>query len=189
MSREELERRAGDWIKGARAPRLRERVDKGKGPYEFDGEPGESLIKCLRASGTPDALLQEILFNQALNSGGSPGKHQKPQVQLWNEGAAILNAIAPQTPLEGLLATQMAAAHNLALGLVRRASWTDDRELHFKCSGLAAKLMRTFTGQIEALQKLRGQATRQVVRVEHVYVEAGGRAVVGAVNAGERRHR
>jgi hypothetical protein len=171
ISREELERRVGSWLNGARAPRLRERADKGKGPYEFDGEPGDSLIRCLRASGTPDPILQEVLFNQALDSGGSPGKYQKTHVQLWNEGAAILNAIAPNTPLEGLLATQMVAAHNLALALVKRAAWTDDRELHFKCSGLAAKVMRTFTGQLEALLRLRGQATKQVVRVEHVHVQ------------------
>jgi hypothetical protein len=50
---------------------------------------------------------------------------------------------------------------------------------------LAAKLMRTFTAQIETLLRLRGQTTKQVVRVEHVHVEPGAQAVVGAVKVGD----
>lgn len=44
----------------------------------------------------------------------------------------------------------------------------------------ATKLMRTFTAQVEALQKLRGKG-QQTVRVEHVTVNAGGQAIVGHV--------
>ena len=46
---------------------------------------------------------------------------------------------------------------------------------------LAIKLLRTFTMQIEALQRYRGKG-QQKVTVEHVHVNAGGQAIVGAVH-------
>ncbi len=50
---------------------------------------------------------------------------------------------------------------------------------------LAVKLMRTFTIQVEALQRYRGKG-QQKITVEHVHVHAGDQAIVGAVSA-ERR--
>jgi hypothetical protein len=41
--------------------------------------------------------------------------------------------------------------------------------------------MRTFTGQVEALNRGRGKGIIQRVVVERVNVEPGGQAVVGAV--------
>jgi hypothetical protein len=46
---------------------------------------------------------------------------------------------------------------------------------------LATKLLRTFTAQIEALQRYRGKG-QQKVTVEHVHVHSGGQAIVGTVN-------
>jgi hypothetical protein len=48
----------------------------------------------------------------------------------------------------------------------------------------AAKLAHAAAGLAHALARLRGQGTTQVVRVEKVVVEAGARAVVGAVAHG-----
>jgi hypothetical protein len=45
---------------------------------------------------------------------------------------------------------------------------------------ISAKLLRAFTGQVEALAKLRRPAV-QVVRVERVNVADGGQAIVGAI--------
>jgi hypothetical protein len=41
--------------------------------------------------------------------------------------------------------------------------------------------LRTFTAQVEALQRYRGKG-QQKVTVEHVNVNAGGQAIVGAVH-------
>lgn len=46
---------------------------------------------------------------------------------------------------------------------------------------LATKLQRSFAASVEALNRHRGK-TQQEVTVEHVYVNAGGQAVVGTVN-------
>jgi hypothetical protein len=43
-----------------------------------------------------------------------------------------------------------------------------------------AKLMRTFTTQMEALQRYRGKG-QQTIQVQHVQVNEGGQAVVGNV--------
>jgi hypothetical protein len=45
----------------------------------------------------------------------------------------------------------------------------------------ATKLLRTFTAQVETLNKYRTKG-QQKVTVEHVQVNAGGQAVVGIVN-------
>jgi hypothetical protein len=43
--------------------------------------------------------------------------------------------------------------------------------------------VRTFTAQLEALQRYRGKG-QQKVTVEHVNVNAGGQAIVGTVHPG-----
>ena len=47
----------------------------------------------------------------------------------------------------------------------------------------ASKLSRTYAALLEALNRHRGKG-QQVVRVEHVTVQAGGQAIVGAVTQG-----
>jgi hypothetical protein len=49
---------------------------------------------------------------------------------------------------------------------------------------LAIKLLRTFTMQLEALQRYRGKG-QQKVTVEHVNVNAGGQAIVGTVQSSQ----
>ena len=48
---------------------------------------------------------------------------------------------------------------------------------------LAVKLLRTYTMQMEALQRCRGKG-EQKMTVEHVHVYQGGQAIVGAVHQG-----
>ena len=83
-----------------------------------------------------------------------------------------------------MLAVQMVGCHNMAMTMLRRAAATDHVDSLGTYGNLAAKLLRTFAVQTEALAELRGKTAQQVVRVEHVTVEAGGQAVVGAVTAG-----
>ena len=83
-----------------------------------------------------------------------------------------------------MLAVQMVGCHNLGMTMIRRATTTDRVDFLSTYGNLGAKLLRTFTAQLEALARLRGQTTQQTVRVEHVTVEAGGQAIVGAVATG-----
>src|SRR4051794_18970929 len=52
----------------------------------------------------------------------------------------------------------------------------------------ADKLMALYLGQIDALDKHRGKGQHKMT-VEHVYVEAGGQAVVGLVQSGAQPRR
>ena len=100
-----------------------------------------------------------------------------------NAALALVDAIRPENELEAALAMQMAGTHVLACELLGRAKGTDRSDHIQLYGGLAVKLQRTFTGQIEALTKLR-RGGEQVVR--HIHVDnRGGQAVVAdIVNVG-----
>jgi hypothetical protein len=131
------------------------------------------------ALGAVDQLAVGLLLSQAAYV-----VEGSDAVQQCNSAAALLSGIAPRNEIEGLLAVQMLAAHNLSLSMARRAIKTDRVDFMQRYGALSAKLMNVFTRQLEALARLRGQTGQQLVRVEHVTVESGGQAVVGAVTTG-----
>lgn len=101
--------------------------------------------------------------------------------QELNAGIALVAAIAPENELEAALAVQMAGCHALTTEMIGRAAGADNLNHAQAFGNLAIKLQRTFTGQIEALARMRGKG-QQTVRVEHVTVEAGAQAIVGDVH-------
>ncbi len=92
--------------------------------------------------------------------------------------------IGPRDVLEGMLAAQMVATHEAAMECFRRAHLPEQtfagREMALKQGD---KLVRSFAVLVETLDRHRGKG-QQVVRVEHVTVQAGGQAIVGAVTQG-----
>ena len=50
-------------------------------------------------------------------------------------------------------------------------------------STICARLLRAYAAQVEALRRLRNGGS-QIVRVEHVYVNEGGQAIIGNVRSG-----
>jgi hypothetical protein len=102
--------------------------------------------------------------------------------------SAALVGAAPRDELEGMLVSQMIACHAASLECHRRAMLAEQtvegRQVNL---GAAAKLSRTYVALLEGLNRHRGKG-RQVVRVEHVTVQAGGRAIVGAVAQGSGGH-
>ena len=78
-----------------------------------------------------------------------------------------------------MLATQMAATHVAAIRVLRQLKGSDALTQQDSNGNLAVKLLRTFTMQLEALQRYRGKG-QQKVTVEHVHVNAGGQAIVGS---------
>lgn len=98
-----------------------------------------------------------------------------------NSMLAAVDAVRPETEIEGMLAVQMAATHQLAMVALGRAAVTGNIQAIEVNSTLATKMLRTFTTQVEALAKLR-RGGEQKVKVEHVHVYEGGQAIVGNVN-------
>ena len=95
---------------------------------------------------------------------------------------AALREIAPKDTFEGMLAAQMLGTHNLAMACLGRAASADHTDTMTRNIELGTKLTRTFTAQLEALNRHRGKG-QQKVTVEHVTVNAGGQAIVGNVHA------
>jgi len=155
--------------------------------------------------GTPDlaAVAKEWAELRPLTGSGSGMFNLKLLNQVWNalwrlqNGAewakemgeiaarGALRGIAPRDPLEGMLAAQMVATHEAAMECFRRAHIPEQTfEGRQAALGQANKLVRSYAALVEALDRHRGKGQPQVVRVERVTVEAGGRAIVGAVSQG-----
>ncbi|MBM3558751.1 MAG: hypothetical protein FJX53_02430 [Alphaproteobacteria bacterium] len=101
---------------------------------------------------------------------------------------ALLTELEPKDVTECLLVSQMIAAHVGSMETARRGLRPNEAAAAVQTYlGLSGKLMRTFAGQLETLNRSRGKGTVQRVVVEKVNVEAGGQAVVGAVAGGGAR--
>ena len=138
--------------------------------------------RFLQAFGTSEPAIAEALFNQLINA-----LHTDPKEPLSastaNLALALLHRLAPRNELEGMLCVQLIVAHVASMDTSRRGLHADQsvggRQAYL---GLARKLMALFTTQVETLNRLRGNTVVQRVVVERVNIEAGGKALVGAVS-------
>jgi hypothetical protein len=140
----------------------------------------ESLF---HATGTRDKDLGTMLLNQTVSCSWEPtdtsgGANQAVAMIRTMEG------ISPRDVIEGMLTAQMLAVHNASMECMKRAM-VPDQPSDFRNLNLnqATKLTRTFTTQMEALNRHRGKG-QQKMTVEHVHVYEGGQAIVGPVTQG-----
>ena len=128
------------------------------------------------------ALLSGIV--QACAGSGPDGKGEVAKIRA---GIAAMQGIGPDDVIADMVAAQLVAAYQATMGCYARAA-SDDIPLEVWRESLnqANKLSRTTAALVEALNRHRGKSGQQTVRVEHVTVEAGGQAVVGAVATGGR---
>ena len=104
-----------------------------------------------------------------------------------NAALAMIEAAAPKDEIEGALAVQMACTHTAAMAVLARLGGGHGSELRVAALGsAAARLLRAYATQVEVLRRLR-HGGQQYVRVEHVYVNDGGQAVIGNVKQPEMR--
>ena len=90
---------------------------------------------------------------------------------------AIINSVKPRNEMEAALAAQMVAVHLLTMKVAARAI---RYEYDTRTAATASKLARTFTMQMDALDKARGKrrTTRQSIKVtkelhQHVHYHRG----------------
>ena len=98
-----------------------------------------------------------------------------------NAALAAIDGIQPGDEIQAALAEQMIATHETAMEMLTRAKQADLMPTLQECGSLAVKLFRTYTAQVEALVRLRRGGEQRVI-VQHVNVNEGGQAIVGAVN-------
>ena len=141
--------------------------------------------KLAQALGNTSKAAQLTLFDQLARIVGSHPKDHTRELQSLDGAIALLHGIAPQDTMEAILATQMVAVQKIAMDQLRLATLPGQpSELVTYQVNRATRLMRLFATQMDALQRYRGKGpSEQVVRVEHVTVEAGAQAVIGSVTA------
>ena len=144
----------------------------------------EDWIKSATESfGTADPDLIDYFFDQVART--SFGLTHDNYAEHLNKLTPMLRGINPQDEVEGMLACQMVGVHNLAMEMMKRAM-LEGQTVNGVTENVnrATKLLRTFTTQMEALNRHRGKGQHKMT-VEHVHVYQGGQAIVGNVNQGE----
>ena len=98
-----------------------------------------------------------------------------------NAALAFIEGVKPRDEVEASLALQMACAHSAVMNVFSRfhGDFGGERSLTVGANAIS-RLMRAYAFQVETLRRLRNGGS-QVVRVEHVHVNKGAQAIVGAV--------
>lgn len=118
--------------------------------------------------------------------GDTQGDNREVAQDLTRSVAAALLAFEPRDEIEGMLAAQAVALHEVAMSCFRRAALPDQPwDVASRLRRDGAKLVRTFTDVLAALDRKRGKG-QQHIRVERVVVHEGGQAIVGAVSTSPR---
>jgi hypothetical protein len=143
---------------------------------------------CTDATGFENKLIHTRILEQISGTLWLPRNLTKAdRSKRLHAAYLMLSEIKPADGLEGMLAVQMVATHNAAMECLRRAMLENQTalgvEMYLK---QAQKLFSVFAIQLKALNKHRGKG-HQKVTVEHVNIAAGGQAIVGNVEVGERR--
>ena len=107
---------------------------------------------------------------------------QRPR-RSWTSCFSLVRGFNPRDETEALLAAQMAAIHNATMAAARLLRHVETITQQDSASNMLNKLARTFASQVEALKKYRSSG-EQTIKVQHVTVNDGGKAIVGNVNQG-----
>jgi len=159
---------------------LPEIVIKDDGNYEIKPTSLAQVKQVYAAMGTEDeTILSKRLFQTMLALEGEAG------AKAASVALSSLSEIAPRDGVEGMLAAQMVATHEMAMIMARRSVATSNISEVESAVTLTTKLNRSFTAQMDALQRYRTKGKQKIV-VEHqqVTVESGGQAIVGDVHHG-----
>src|SRR5215472_16562597 len=136
-------------------------IEEAKSQKRIDG-----LLKhACKVTGARTGEFAHRIIIQAAGSLVSPRPKDGPDGQLV-AGFAAISELAPQNATEAMLATQMIAVNDAALMFINRATIEDQYTEQIDSNVLrATRLMRIFSEQLEALQKLRGKTGQQKVTV------------------------
>ncbi len=168
---------------GAAPPAAPERALVIGRPEDREPEGGTNLK---RAGGSASRTFNNVLINATLAALWCPPGI--PEQAKGDRRAAAIHALMgfePQDEIEGMLAAQAVAMHHASMECLRRAMIPEqpaEAAARLRRDGIS--LARGVAEMLAALDRKRGRGGKQVVRVEHVTVQAGGQAIVGALRAG-----
>ena len=135
---------------------------------------------CIEDNNKEKVEFSANLLNQVVMAGCNNEDQQK----MLDNTLVGISDIKPKDTIEAMLAAQMIAMHNATMKNLTRANGLlssrsyKEIELGAKAFNVANKLARTYTMQMEALQRYRGKGQQKMV-IEHVNVNSGGQAIIG----------
>ncbi len=152
----------------------------------LDVPTGEERGQLKRFGGSEHDDFNYTLMNQARDTlPWRSEQHERIRLQDATNGAMI--GMQPQDEFEGMLITQLLAAHHASMERYRIArdpgQPVEIQQLELNQS---QKLTRLCAMLVDTIKRHRGKGKQQI-RVEHVHVNQGGQAIVGVVNREEAR--
>lgn len=146
-----------------------------------DREPEGSSLK--RIAGSKSRAFNNMLANAVVATLWlPPNLPEESKSDRLTAAIMAMVAFKPEDEIEGMIAAQAVAMHHGSMECFRRAMIPEQpADVAARLRKDGASLARGMTEMIEALNRKRGKAGNQVVRVEHVTVQAGGQAIVGNV--------
>jgi hypothetical protein len=116
--------------------------------------------------------------------GALPACHSPDFAEVARASLQGLTGIKPNDPIEGMLASQIIAAHEAAMHL-RQLAWHPDQSfvVQTRYLELAEKAARTMAMLTERLDQHRGRGQQQIT-VKHVTVNADQAVVADSINTG-----
>jgi hypothetical protein len=145
-------------------------------PYPPDGQAREWWQRLRSAFGTASSAFVQASLYQLIAAARLPGSGIS-EIAV-NASLAFIEGEKPKGEVECALVMQMACTMSV-LGTFA-GGYGSGRDVPLKASA-AARLMRAYATQVETLRRLRNGGS-QVIRVERVYVNEGGQALIGNVN-------
>ncbi|OUS20371.1 hypothetical protein A9Q95_08285 [Rhodobacterales bacterium 59_46_T64] len=143
-------------------------------------EPALAHILMMADLGTCDPHFLKGVQGQV----ASTGTHgRKIDEVASNFLLSVVRGVQPRDELEAMLAVQMGAIHQATMMMARRLNHVDNIAQQDAAERALNKLARTYATQMESLKRYR-TGGQQKVTVEHVTVNEGGQAIVGAVTQG-----
>ena len=162
-----------------RSPRAATPTTKDRAVAQLEPSPTPRL----KALGGGEADSWNRRIGQTL-SGALPGSHLPIFAEAARASLAGLKGINPTDPTEGMLASEIIAAHEAAMHL-RRLAWHPDQSfvVQTRYLELAEKAARTMAMLTERLDQHRSRGQQQIT-VKHITVNADQAVVADAVMTG-----
>src|SRR5262245_44012110 len=153
-------------------------------PYPPDGQAREWWLRLKNAFGTNSSEFVNASLQQLIAAARLPGSGISEIVV--NASLAFIEGAKPQGEVECAILIQMACTHSVAMMVLKRISGGGPDRSAAAMASAASRLLRAYTIQVETLRRFRSGGS-QLVRVEHVHVNEGGQAAIGAFSV-DRTH-
>jgi len=162
-------------------PMLKIKIEQGVVRLEPDHpDPDVGLFLIMERMGIEEPLFFGALLCQLIDGATKDGEVDERKLNFM---LAVIAGLEPRDQLEAMLAAQMAAVHAATMTMAGRLNDAKGLLHQGHTEKALNKLARTFTTQMEALNRYRGKG-QQKMTVEHVHVHEGGQAIVGSVEGG-----